>query len=85
MSDEVIEPFSAGQSMTIGGLTIESSTSSIAIYGDIDLNADRQGLEAAQRLKATIDAIVAKLEAVPELPNTASPLASTGHLKNPFQ
>ena len=56
----------------------------IAIHGALDLTRDRAGLERAQGLKATLDAIVAALQAqdLPEAVAEATEAPKT--VKNPF-
>ncbi|CAH0198465.1 hypothetical protein SRABI118_01677 [Massilia sp. Bi118] len=48
--------------LEIGRLTIENRLDRITISGDVDLTADKQGLEAARRLHALLGQIVAGLE-----------------------
>lgn len=51
------------QSLQVAGLTLENQQDRIALYGQIDLTRDQQGLAHAQQLKAWLDAIVASLSA----------------------
>ncbi|MEY2863244.1 MAG: hypothetical protein RLY58_951 [Pseudomonadota bacterium] len=55
-------------SLQVAGLTLENQQDRIALYGQIDLTRDQQGLAHAQQLKAWLDAIVTTLcaETLPE-------------------
>ncbi|WP_018044383.1 hypothetical protein [Methylobacterium sp. 88A] len=69
---------------TIGGLSVENGSGSIAIHGSLDLPRDRMGLDRARKLKAVADAIVAALEAS-DLPDEAPRAASNSRtVENPF-
>jgi hypothetical protein len=49
--------------LTIGRLSFENRLDRITVSGDIDLTADRAGLDAARALRALLDDIVKQLEA----------------------
>ena len=49
--------------LQIGDLMLENRLDRITISGDLDLTADKAGLEAARRLHAQLGAVVAALEA----------------------
>ena len=68
--------------LEVGGLTLENRLDRITVSGDVDLTADRQGLEAARLLHALLGQVVAALEAR-ELPEHL-PLPSVTKVKNPF-
>ncbi|WP_027172902.1 hypothetical protein [Methylobacterium sp. 10] len=69
---------------TIGGLSVENGSESIAVHGSLDLPRDRMGLDRARKLKAVADAIVAALEAS-DLPEEAPRSASNSRtVENPF-
>lgn len=70
-------------SVQVGGMTLENNLDQIALYGNIDLTRDQQGLAHAQQLKALLDAIVQQLssEDLPE--QIASPNVET--VDNPFE
>lgn len=68
--------------LEIGNLMLENRLDRITISGDVDLTADRAGLEAARRLHAQIGAIVAALEAR-ELPERLPP-PDVQTIDNPF-
>jgi len=48
--------------LEIGHLMLENRLDRITISGDVDLTADKQGLEAARRLHALLGEVVASLE-----------------------
>lgn len=68
--------------LEIGNLMLENRLDRITISGDVDLTADRAGLEAARRLHAQLGAIVAALEAR-ELPERLPP-PDVQTVDNPF-
>ena len=69
---------------TIGGLSVENGSGSIAVHGSLDLPRDRLGLDRARKLKAVADAIVAALEAT-DLPDEAPRAVSNSRtVENPF-
>ncbi|MBB2158114.1 hypothetical protein HLH33_17735 [Gluconacetobacter diazotrophicus] len=80
-----IVPFDdKGESTAISGLTIENGEDRIALYGQLAITRDRQGLADAHALKDWIDAIVAALESAPHLPDKA-PRGERSHpVDNPF-
>ena len=49
-------------SLSIDGLTIENGQDCVAVYGNLDLTRDKQGLQNAHALKAVIDEVVRILE-----------------------
>lgn len=68
--------------LQIGDLMLENRLDRITISGDLDLTADKAGLEAARRLHAQLGAIVAALEARP-LPDQLPP-PDVQTVDNPF-
>ena len=68
--------------LTIGHLTIENRVDRITISGDVDLTADRPGLDDARALHALLGEVVARLEAR-RLPGNL-PEPSTKTVPNPF-
>ena len=69
---------------TLGTLSIENGTARIGLHGSLDLTRDRAGLARARALKATVDAIVAALQAA-ELPEAvADDTRGAETVKNPF-
>lgn len=85
MTKPEFDPFADNAaSLTFGGLTIENGADRVAVYGTLDLTRDRAGLELAKRLKAILDAAVARLEADSALPDEAPKPKPAGKRKNPF-
>ncbi|MEX5745992.1 hypothetical protein [Massilia sp. X63] len=68
--------------LEIGDLMLENRLDRITISGDLDLTADKAGLEAARRLHAQLGAVVAALEAR-ELPDRLPP-PDVQQVDNPF-
>ncbi|MFC5547054.1 hypothetical protein [Massilia aerilata] len=68
--------------LEIGHLTIENRLDRITISGDLDLTADKQGLEAARRLHALLRQVVAGLEGR-DLPDRLPP-PKIEKVDNPF-
>jgi len=66
----------------IGNLVLENRVDRITISGDVDLTADRAGLDAARRLHALLGQVVAALEAR-DLPEQLPP-PTVETVKNPF-
>jgi hypothetical protein len=66
----------------IGHLMLENRLDRITISGDVDLTADKRGLEAARRLQALLGQVVASLEAR-ELPDQLPP-PKVEKVDNPF-
>ena len=68
--------------LEIGNLMLENRVDRITLSGDVDLTADKRGLEDARRLHDALAAIVAALEAC-DLPDRLPPPAITS-VANPF-
>ena len=66
----------------IGKLMLENRLDRITISGDVDLTADKRGLEAARRLHALLGAVVASLESR-DLPDQLPP-PQVERVDNPF-
>jgi hypothetical protein len=66
----------------IGRLMLENRLDRITISGDVDLTADKRGLEAARRLHALLGQVVASLEAR-DLPDQLPP-PKVEKVDNPF-
>ena len=80
-----LTPFSDdAASVSIGKLTIENGTDSIALYGSIDLTRDKQGLAQARALKALLDQVVQHLEAEKTLPDSIPAASPPKSVANPF-
>ncbi|PYD82292.1 hypothetical protein CFR80_07445 [Komagataeibacter oboediens] len=82
--DTPLVPFANNSdSRTIGGMTVENGTDSIAFYGQTDLSRDKAGLERAQALLAFMQQVVSTLEAQKGLPDALPPRTPT-RVANPF-
>ncbi|MCJ2113028.1 hypothetical protein MKK64_17755 [Methylobacterium sp. E-025] len=83
--EAAFEPFADGAAVrTIGALAFENGPETIALHGSLDLTRDAAGLAQARALKATVDAIVASLEAA-DLPGKVAESATKPTIvKNPF-
>lgn len=66
----------------IGNLMLENRVDRITVSGDVDLTADKQGLQDARRLQQALAAIVAALEAR-DLPDRLPP-PEIQTVSNPF-
>lgn len=66
----------------IGNLMLENRVDRITVSGDVDLTADKQGLQDARRLQQALAAIVAALEAR-DLPDRLPP-PEIETVDNPF-
>ena len=83
---KTMTPFAnEADSMQIGGLTLENGTDRIAIYGNLDLTRDKDGLKTARTLKALLDQIVKTLASDNNLPDKVAPPKKPDRVKNPFQ
>lgn len=69
-------------SLNLDGLTLENHVDHIAIYGQLSINKDQQGLATALSLQAELMQIIAALQAI-ELPERIK-TASAVTVKNPF-
>ena len=70
-------------SRTIGGMTVENGTDSIAFYGQTDLSRDKAGLERARALLAFLQQVVDTLGAQEDLPDSLPP-RKAAKVPNPF-
>lgn len=68
--------------LEVGNLMLENRVDRITISGEVDLTADRQGLEQARRLQQALTEIVKALEAR-ELPEQLPP-PQVQVIDNPF-
>ena len=69
--------------LEVGRLMLENRLDRVTVSGDVDLTADRQGLEAARLLHQTLGQVVASLEARKDLPDRLPP-PDVKTVKNPF-
>jgi hypothetical protein len=72
------------ESVGYEGLTVENGLDAIALYGQIRLTRDREGLRRALWLRDFADAVVARLSAEKDLPDSVDGPKPTGSMKNPF-
>jgi hypothetical protein len=72
------------QAWTIEQMTVENDPGCVSVYGRLDITHDRAGLENARALAALLNAVVARLEAEPELPAHAPVGPQTHPMTNPF-
>ncbi|MBO1329465.1 hypothetical protein OQ496_13635 [Acetobacter suratthaniensis] len=72
------------QVQTIEQITVENDPACVSVYGRLDITRDRDGLQNARALSALLDAVVAKLESEPALPDHASGAPKTHPMTNPF-
>ncbi|KAB8124220.1 hypothetical protein D3W54_08380 [Komagataeibacter medellinensis] len=70
-------------SRTIGGMTVENGTDSIAFYGQANLSRDKAGLERARALLTFMQQVVATLGAQKDLPDSLPP-RKAARVANPF-
>lgn len=83
---KTMTPFAnEADSMQIGELTMENGTDRIALYGNLDLTRDKDGLKNARLLKGILDQIVKTLESDKNLPDKVAPPKKPEQVKNPFQ
>jgi hypothetical protein len=66
----------------VGQLALENRLDRVTISGDVDLTADKPGLEAARLLHALLGQVVASLEAK-DLPDSLPP-PEVKSVRNPF-
>ena len=68
------QPFMAYENdtdgFTIGNLLIQNGTDSIRLEGTLEITKDRQGLEAALKLKRAVDAAIDALKRDRNLPDS---------------
>jgi hypothetical protein len=85
MSTSKLKPYADdATSLSIDGLTLENGRDRVAVYGNLDLTRDKQGLQHARDLKAVLDEVVRILEADKSLPNQVPPSEKAPQVKNPF-
>lgn len=80
-----LQPFeNESQALSIGDLNIENRVDQLEIYGSLSITRDQSGLAMALQLKELIDAAVAHLQQIPDLPEHLS-LKPTDQIDNPFK
>ncbi|MFJ2992058.1 hypothetical protein [Pandoraea sp. NPDC087047] len=72
--------------LTLGELNVENHTDHVAVFGNLEIRRDAEGLRQAQALKAVLDAVVAALS-VADLPAHVDAAGGTTarQVKNPFE
>ena len=84
-AEPAFEPFADGAAVrTVGALAFENGPDAIALHGSLDITRDKTGLALARALKATVDAVVAALEAVDLPADVAESTTTPTVVKNPF-
>lgn len=81
----MIRPFADDEtSTTIAGMSVENGTTAIVVSGSLTISRDREGLEAARRLKEFADALLEALQtgALPD--HVESNGGDAGTVDNPF-
>lgn len=82
---KTIKPYANdSESLEFGGLTVENHPDSVAVYGNLELTKDKEGLANAKTLKAVVDAVVAALEKEKDLPAKVAAPEAPQEVKNPF-
>lgn len=80
-------PFANGTAaLSLGELNVENHADHIAIFGNLEIRRDAEGLRQAQALKAVLDAVVDALAGA-DLPERAQAAGRTTarQVKNPFE
>ncbi|VVE04022.1 hypothetical protein PEP31012_02270 [Pandoraea eparura] len=72
--------------LTLGEFNVENHTDHVALFGNLEIRRDAEGLRQAQTLKAVLDAVVEAL-ARADLPARAAAQDGTTarQVKNPFE
>ncbi|WP_287497740.1 hypothetical protein [Pandoraea sp. CB10b_02] len=72
--------------LSIGELNVENHADHVAVFGNLEIRRDAEGLRRAQALKAVLDAVVAELAGA-DLPEHAPPAsrATARRVDNPFE
>jgi len=72
-------------SLSIGDLTVENGTDTLALYGSLNVTRDQAGLKQARDLLALLKAAVQVLEQAHDLPEKIVQTVETPKMvKNPF-
>lgn len=82
-----MKPFSDdGASITIGGMTIENGEPEIAFFGQLNITADKVGLDLAAKLLEIVTSVHAVLASRADLPDTIETVDADAvtSVKNPF-
>ncbi|AKM31743.1 hypothetical protein AB870_18975 [Pandoraea faecigallinarum] len=72
--------------LTLGELNVENHRDHVAIFGNLTLRRDADGLRQAQALKTVLDAVVAALSGTDLPAHSEMPSGTTARsVKNPFE
>lgn len=83
MKPTAFDPFAnEAEVVFVGELMIENRLDRVTLNGNVDLTADKAGLDKARQLHQLLGEIIGKLDAA-DLPATLPP-PSVGTVKNPF-
>ncbi|VVE07090.1 hypothetical protein PMO31116_02405 [Pandoraea morbifera] len=87
VSDGAFVPFAnESDALTLGELNVENHTDHIALFGNLEIRRDAEGLRQAQALKAVFDAVVAALATAEPGASTPATAGTTARqVKNPFE
>lgn len=81
----MIKPFADDEtSTTIAGMSVENGTTAIVVSGSLTISRDREGLEAARRLKEFADALLEALQKGSLPDHLDSNRECGGTVDNPF-
>lgn len=80
-----LQPFqNEADAITIGELNVENRMDQLELYGSLSITRDQAGLQLALEMKELMDAAVAHLQAVRDLP-AAIKAKPTDSVDNPFK
>ena len=80
-----LSEFGGQKSLSIGDLTVENGTGTLALYGSLNVTRDQAGLKQARDLLALLQAAVHALEQAHDLPEKIVQTVETPKMvKNPF-
>ncbi|QBC31251.1 hypothetical protein [Pandoraea sp. XY-2] len=72
--------------LTLGELNVENHTDHVALFGNLEIRRDAEGLRQAQMLKAVLDAVVATLSRADLPAQAGAPGGTTARqVRNPFE
>nr|MBA4768969.1 hypothetical protein [Sphingobium sp.] len=82
----MIRPFADDDtSTTIAGMSVENGTTTIVVTGNLSISRDREGLEAARRLKEFADALLEAFQTGTLPERIESDGGDSGTVANPFK
>lgn len=71
-------------SYTVDNLTFENNAEHLAIYGDVHIGQDQQGLQRLLELQQLLATAITHLQAMTDLPEQAIATNDNGQIDNPF-